>query len=367
MKIFVGLLLGVILFGINAKFLANTDIGQNETPYYEKLSVDYIITKPGYGQKKELEALPFIKEVTPYYYTQQTFFHNGKSFNVGLHIIEKDADIGNTPFSQKLLIEGTLPKGNEVIIDYRTAKAAQAKPGDNAEIYIGDTKLPMRISGIVQTNILISEEAAPSVLIFCNDEVKKALDKLTKYLAYSGAYIKAADVIQAGEYLKKSYKAKGEIGDPSWYDNPSDYEYRKNDVENTDYSNTITDVGFLKAKAVSANVEKTDHNRNNILHAVAIDLVLYFAAWLIILKAEEKDYTKRINNGTKINTIIKEFIAGQFLCCAITCILTFVVFYGRFPKDVVYVIISNILFFLIVLRLTFMTVKKNSILIKGKK
>ena len=361
-NIVVAAIIGLILFGLNNKFLSNTDKRENETPYYKNLSIDYIVISPGYTQKKELEALPFIKEVTPYYYTQQTFLHNGESFKIGLYIIEKDADINNTPFSQKLLIDGALPNENEIIIDQSTAQSAKASLGDNAEVFIGNVKMSMRISGVVQANKFSNESY--NALIYCTEEVKKALGQF-KDLSYQGAYIKASDVIQAGEYLKKSYKAKGEIGDPSWYESYAEYESTKKKIENADFSKEITDVSYLKADAVSNNAEKTDHNRKNIVYALISGLTVYFAAWLFVVITKENEYSKRINNGTKINTIIKEFVAGQFLCCAITCILTFVVLYGKFPQNVMYVIFANVLSFLIVRKITILMVNKIDIKIKS--
>ncbi|MCR4820386.1 MAG: hypothetical protein K5838_04605 [Elusimicrobiales bacterium] len=356
-NIIFALVLGYVLYAINSNFLSVKAVSTNETPYYEQISIDYIVPSPGYGQKAELEAMPFIDKVIPYYFTAQTFLCNGENFDIGLHIVETDADINNTPFAESLLIEGSLPKENEIIIDYRTAKAAKAKAGDNAEVYIGNAKMSMRISGIVQPNKFTSRKK-PSALIYNTKDVKKGLHNLTKYLAYSGAYIKAKDAIQTGEYLEKKYKAKGEIGDISWYEDKTEYEHKKKSIENADFSREITDVNHLKSKAASSYSETTKYNSKNILYAVLIEVCLYFFAWIGLIYLRSPFFRKRINSGVKTKTVISEFSLGEFICCALNCGLMFSFYYSLFPKEVKILISANVICFLIVLKKSFAIIKK---------
>lgn len=352
------LILGYVLYVINSNFFVAKDFSENETPYYEKISIDYIVPSPGYSQKSELESLTFIEKVTPYYFTTQAFLCNGEKFDISLHIVETDADLNNTPFAKSLLIEGDMPKENEIIIDYRTAEKAKANVGDNADVFMGNIKLSLRISGIVQTNNFINKNRPPSALIFCTKAVQRGLHNLTEYLSYSGAYIKAKDSIHAGEYLKKSYKAKGEIGDISWYDKASDYEYKKKAIENTDYSMEITDVKYLMSRAASSHTETEKYNRKNIIYSVLIEVCLYFFVWIGLIYLTSASFRKRINSGVKINTVISEFALGEFICCALNSVLMLVFYYSLFPKEVLILVFANVICFLIVLIKTLNIIKK---------
>ena len=71
----------------------------------EKTFVDYIIQTPSKEQVSEIDNLEHIESVTPYLYTASDSNINSKTVRVSLFIVEKNTDLGKTPFSKELLIE----------------------------------------------------------------------------------------------------------------------------------------------------------------------------------------------------------------------------------------------------------------------
>ena len=361
-NIFYAAIIGLSIFWLNGYFLGLTDTGRDIYPYYERLSIDYVIPSPGYGQKEELEKEPFIETATPYYFTRLPIIHNGEKTDVSLHIIEKDADINKTPFSQKLLISGELPKENEIIIDYRAAKEANARIGDKAEIILGTAAFSYQISGIAATNDLISRQRPPAALIYCTSVVRQALEEMSGHmLSYQWAYVKASDAIAARDYFKKSYTPKGEYGERKWYKSEADYENKKKSIESSDISNEITDVSDLRASASAADKEKAAHNRKNIIKAIAFSALAYILAWMLLLKIKEKGYRKKINNGKSVILVMLEFDFAQLLCFALCSCLTLLFYYDEFTKYSVYLAAVNFVSFAIVLLKTFASVAKTDV------
>ena len=358
---FYAVILGLAFFWLNSHFLDLTDTSKDISPYYEKLSVDYIIPSPGHNQKEELEKEPFIDKATPYYSVRVPISQNGKDTEVSLYIIEKNVDINKTPFSKDLLISGELPEENEIIIDYRTSQEAHISVGDKLKILFETSTITFRVSGIVYTNILISEYLPSSALIYCTPKVKKALDALTgNQLSYQGAYLKVNDTARAREYLK-TYIAKGEYGKRSWYESNAAYENKKKSIENTVFFDEITDVNDLKASAVSADKEKKNHNRRNIRNAIASSVIAYILAWMIFLKLKEKGYQKLINNGKSVILVVMEFALAQFLCFVLVNSLTVLLYYNKFQENVIYLLAVNTVSFALVLIQTFTSVTKTDV------
>ena len=70
-----------------------------------KTSVDYIIQTPSVEQVSEFRSREHINSVVPYYYCACNANVSGKTVKAELYLIEEINQIGNTLFSQELLVK----------------------------------------------------------------------------------------------------------------------------------------------------------------------------------------------------------------------------------------------------------------------
>lgn len=319
-KILIGVVFGIVIYLLNCLVLKGAVNVNNDINYYDNITFDFIIPRPWYTQISELEGLEFIDSVTPYYMTGKTADINGKNYNIDFYIVDIDAKLKNTPYSDSLLIEGGLPAADEILIDKKIFTIAEASIGDVVSMQIGDENISLKISGIVEANEFSSR---PTALIYYNDFVKKGIESTIKHLSYSGAYVDVNNLASAETYFNKTYRAKGKIGERSWYKDDAAYNYIKESIESADVSKEITNVALLRANANSKFTEGIKSNIMTLVLAVIIEIIIYILIWEFFIHGTSKIYRKRINDGEKEKTIINEFRMGEIISTVLNCLLLF--------------------------------------------
>lgn len=309
-KIFIGFISGVFLFLSTFLILSTAKQIENETDYYNKIDFDFIIPKPWYSQISEIENMNFVSSIVPYYMTSRNVSVNGSSYKLDFYILEKNSDLTKTPYTPKLLINGKIPSNNEALIDKNTQNILNAQIGDEIQVSFGKELCKFIISGIVQPNNFASN---PTVMVYYDGEVKKGIESSIENLSYSGAYLDAIDISIAEKYLNNEYRAKGKIGDKSWYENDEAYEYMKASIESMSVSKEITNIASIKANSLSKYEENVKHNVSLLFISIGVDFSLFILIWFIYLFISSKTYNELIKNGKKTTKqIVSSFRFGAF-------------------------------------------------------
>lgn len=352
-KIAVGIISAILIYLSSLLILSGAHKVDNEFRYYENINFDFIIPKPWYSQISEIENLDFINSVTPYYMTNKSI--NGSSIKLDFFIIEEDSDIEHTPYSRKMLISGDLPSNGELLIDLKAQQSIKANIGDEISTYFGDQLCSFKISGIVQTNQFASR---PTALIYYESGVKNGIEESIKNLSYSGAFVDANNIAKAEDYFNKTYRAKGKIGERSWYKDDDSYEFMKNSIESKDVAKEIINTALLKANSLSSYTETSKSNIGLLLVTTFCNFIIFLLIWLVYLVGTSKSYRKRINNGEKVGKIIKEFRTGALITLLLTSLLYIVTVFLIGITSSVVLIIFNLIAFIIILSQTNRIVNK---------
>lgn len=322
-KLIIGLLSGVILFLSTFLVLSSTKQVENETDYYGNIDFDFIIPKPWYSQISEIESMDFINSVIPYYMTSKKASINGSNSKLDFYILENNSDLTKTPYTVKLLITGKMPANNEALIDENVQKKLNVNIGDELKVSFGKESCNFKISGVVKSNKFASN---PTVMIYFDGAVKKGIESSINTLSYSGAYVDAKDVSIAENYLNNEYRAKGKIGDKSWYPDNEAYEYTKSSIESLSVSNEIANVPSLKANSLSKYKENTKDNLASLFISIVVDFLLFILIWFIYLFISSKSYSESLKNGkTTTKQVISSFRYGAFITLLLDAVLLFLV------------------------------------------
>lgn len=319
-KVIIGIVLGVVILFISINLTMNGEnVGAGKTDfdpsnYYSVIDFDFIIPKPWYSQIPEIKNMGFVEDVVPFYLINKSLSTKSKSSNIDIYIIERNANVDITPFSQSLTINGKMISEGNIVLDEQAKDILEASVGDEISMSLENSLIKLKTSGIVQKNQFATR---PTAVIYYTGNVKSSLENSIANLAYSGAYVKARDISAAENYFNTTYRAMGKVGERSWYKDDSSYEYMKNSIQGTNVSKEITNVAQIRANAISSYKEAKKVGNINLVYATISVFILNFLTWFIIVIGSSKQYRERIKLGTKISAIIKEFVIGEILTTVI--------------------------------------------------
>ena len=174
---------------------------------------------------------------------------------------------------------------------------------------IGSESFDFKVNGVVQANKFASKL---STIVYLTDSIKSAYEKSVKHPAYSAAFVKVNNVVEAEHYFNNDYRAMGKAGDRSWYKDDDSYNFAINSLLEIPVGKEVTNIAQIKANATSNTDSAVKTNLKNIVFAVCSVFVANIIFWLIVLFSQLKDIKKRRygNKGEKCEVVIREFRIG---------------------------------------------------------
>lgn len=304
------IVLGIILALISFSLLQDSKETNNDFSYYDNIGFDFIIPKPWYSQIPEIKEKKFVTDITPYYMTGKKLVYNGKTLQTDIYLFENTSDLEISPFSKKLMLEGTPLSSGTIIIDERVCKSLNISVNDTVQISFGNDSISFFVCGITQQNHFATR---PTASVLFTEKVKSDIEQTVENLAYSGAYVKVSDFSTAEKYFNKDYRALGRVGERSWYKNDKTYNYMKESIGKAEVAKEIINIAQIRANTKSVYVENKRLRNMNLFFSVLIVFFIPILFWLLFILSTSKSYRSDIKNGKTIKNLLGEFVFSEAL------------------------------------------------------
>lgn len=316
-NIIMGLMVGFLLSIIGYFFLCRLQETDYDVNYYGKVDFDFIIPSPWFNQISEIENKPFVADITPYYLTDREICSKHNNSEIYIYLIEENANLGITPFSEKFIIDGTALRQNGIVIDESVKNLLNVSVGDVLSIHIGSKVFEVEVNGVVQSNRFASKL---STAIYLSNEIKLAYEQNVRHAVYSAAFVKASDIVEAEHYFNEDYRAMGKAGDRSWYNDDDTYDFARNSIMEIPVGKEVTNIAQIKANAISNTDTAQKANIRILIYACLFVFVVNIIVWIAKIFAQLKTIREnRIRKkGEDVKKIVDEFKFGE--------IVTFIIF-----------------------------------------
>ena len=294
------ILILIVAFAFVSPVFAN----EGEIALMQSLSkskkLDFDVPSPSFEQISQLERETTIKSVFPYYFTRASVFVNGKIRETRLFFSDAFDKLDQTMYCDERLIEKASENyNNPIYVDYKFVSDTNAKLGSVVSVTLGTKKVDFQVAAIYETNTYYDGGA---VIAKWEGSQKEAVMVVSPKLAYSGAYIQAADHAQCKNYLEANYKPYGRLKDRSEFSSQEAYETHYNAFMSANYSNEITDFA-VKTESTQATVSEKSSSTtiSIILCGIVLVVAMVFVNFLLWIRKSEKGYMeKRQVKGGKI-------------------------------------------------------------------
>lgn len=205
--------------------------------------VDYIIQTPSEEQITEMENMQHINSVVPYYYCACNVEILNKTVRAEMYLIEKEEQLGETLFSDALLIQQEkVTTGNAVYIDSVFADKHSLSAGDKIHLRNNESVIECIVAAVYGTDG--RHDNGMLMAIYTGEFVDFVNPKGT--LKYSGAYLGSANVAETEKMLKE-YVPMGDLRSRDEFDSDDLYNAYLELKQNADSSQTTFHRGnYLK-------------------------------------------------------------------------------------------------------------------------
>lgn len=251
--------------------------------------LDFHVSTPSHGQIDELESLPFIESVFPYYYREPDLSVGGRTRETAIYFSDHFEKLEQTMYCESRLIErSSVDYPNPILIDFEFANDTGAGLGDTVSASFGGVKVDFQVAAIYETN---TYKDGGAVMAKWEGAQKEAISASTSRLIYSGAYIDASDHSQCEQYLRTEYKPLGRLKDRSEFKSEEAYLRHYEGFMSTSYANELTDFSVKGADAIRSSEEKAASTDQYLILACVITAAIMLTANLLLwLRGSEKDY-----------------------------------------------------------------------------
>ena len=256
---------------------------------YANDKLDFNVSTPSHAQIDDLESLPFIESVFPYYYKETALSVDGRSRDSIIYFTDRMEKLDQTMYCESRLIERSDKEyDNPLLIDFAFAKETGAGLGDTVTANIGGVRIDFQVAAIYEPN---TYQEGGAVMAEWKGAQKEALTATTERLLYSGAYISASDRSQCEYYLRTEYKPLGRLKDRSEFDTEEAYLRHYENFMSASYSNELTDFSVKGEDALRGAKEKMASTDQYLILACVITLAIMLASNLILwFRGSERDY-----------------------------------------------------------------------------
>lgn len=252
----------------------------------EKTEIDFIIQAPSMEQVVEINNLPHIDKIVPYYYRSVDVSLGKGKVSSHLFIVESAEDIPYTTLSDSLLLKkGSGNGGNAIYVTDDFAKSAGIKVGDTIKISIDGTEVTFRIEGVYKSD---HRHVGGTLIAVKTADIENAM----KSARYGGAFITSNNPSESGSYFANEYKPQGDIRSRDEFETDDAYQTY---LETRDQSDT-TKEAFVTADYAK---ELSRRNSGKLLRNMILVIVLAVVAYIILALI----MLVRTNNYTNTNVL----------------------------------------------------------------
>ena len=295
----IGTIVILIIVAIGSLAFVKGNITQADNKYnfesiYLNTDIDFIIPSPSYEQVSELDNSSDIGigTVTPFYETSTSVTNKGVICTGTTVILPDEVKVANTPYTDKRILRGSVPKADQAIIDQLFYEKNNCDIGDTIEISIADKNLFFEIVGVSETNTYCKDGSIALVL-----NKNDAATFLNEGIGFSAAYVKASDYDKCKTYLYSEYKPFGRLKDQSEFTSEDTYNQHVNNFEDADWTKEITDC--------DANYDSLKIKYENVEKSMFINLIIYAAIIILMIVVMNITFMKGsdIQKAIKINIV----------------------------------------------------------------
>ena len=256
---------------------------------YGNDKLDFNVSTPSHAQIDELESLPFIESVFPYYYRETDLTVNGVTKDTIIYFSDRFDRLDQTMYCESRLIERAREEyDNPLLIDFEFAKQTGAGLGDTVSAVFGGVRVEFQVAAIYETN---TYKGGCAVLAKWEGAQKDAISAMPGRLIYSGAYIDSTNHSQCEQYLKTEYKPLGRLKDRSEFSSEEAYLRHYNGFMSASYANELTDFSEEGAEPLRLSAKKAASTDQYLILACVVTAAVMLAANLLVwLRGSEKDY-----------------------------------------------------------------------------
>lgn len=282
--------------------------------FYNNLNIDFDIPSPSKNQINELKKLDFIEEVIPYYYANLTLTKDyGRDSNI---IFFDSLEELKYIYNDNRIINASEENDNFIYVDYSFIKDTKAELNDIFYTSINGVKIEFNINGIYKENLYYNNGAEASVW---------KNEYLNRDIGYSGAFIKAKDVILCRNYLSQEYKPLGRLKSRDNFNTEESYNIHRKSIESGNYANEITDLNIKSESDMS--IIESEYISN--IFRYVLGIILVFILIILInnyLLAKNKDYFyNRLIKGENFKNI-KNYYSILFIISIIISVFSNFIF-----------------------------------------
>ena len=295
----IGTIVILIIVAIGSLAFVKGNITQADNKYnfesiYLNTDIYFIIPSPSYEQVSELDNSSDIGigTVTPFYETSTSVTNKGVICTGTTVILPDEVKVANTPYTDKRILRGSVPKADQAIIDQLFYEKNNCDIGDTIEISIADKNLSFEIVGVSETNTYCKDGSIALVL-----NKNDAATFLNEGIGFSAAYVKASDYDKCKTYLYSEYKPFGRLKDQSEFTSEDTYNQHVNNFEDADWTKEITDC--------DANYDSLKIKYENVEKSMFINLIIYAAIIILMIVVMNITFMKGsdIQKAIKINIV----------------------------------------------------------------
>lgn len=274
-----------------------------------KTSVDYIIQTPSVEQISEFRSMEHINSVVPYYYCACSANVSGKTVKAELYLIEEINQMGNTLFSQELLVKQNQDvSGNVLYLDSVFADKYDVSVGDKLQLMTNGGNIECTVGAVYETDG--RHDTGMLMAIYAEQFAEFVNPNGT--LKYSGAYLDSSDNA-ATEAMLKEYVPMGDLRSRDEFESDELYQaYLDLKLSADSTQTTFNKDNYLKEVANRYDAKLT---RNSVLmYGITVLGMCLTAVWLLVnsMKYIKKDILKDIRNNFSAEQE-KEMIRAYFL------------------------------------------------------
>jgi hypothetical protein len=320
--------------------VTNLALHNNAISVYRGLHIDFNIPSPGKEQVQELENLPHIESVIPYYSTSKdVVFELGGLTNVNVIFFDDFINNHLTMYNNERLIQKSKNEfENPLLVDYRFIKLTGLNLEDEVIIQFGNIDTTFTIQSIYETNTYYN---TPVILALWRGSQKSDTElSLDRELNYSGAYITSNDLLSTQNYLQNEYKPLGRLRDRSEFDNDEAYQIHYNNFYSANYSNEISNFNELFSEgSINALNYLQISNTNLYLGLLLLIILQSFFVFVFNSRKSEKQYFKTLFNFGKSPRAY--FLYSMFLNGFFSIFITIIFFNFSFINLNIYLSYSS--------------------------
>ena len=278
-----------------------------------RTDVDFIVMAPTQSQVEEIRSQSHVESAVPYVFRTSDISINQKSVKANVVIIENEADLSKTVFSDKLLLTSSKNDlHNPIFISDEFAELTGLKTGDSFKISINGTPVEFSVKSIYKSD---HRTVGGIVLAIMNDDVLSALGNK---ISYNGVYIHSNDISQTRSFFE-TFIPEGDLRTREDFDSDEAYEIYLKDRQTVKSSEYITDIETVLKNIAKKNDASRLRNLIVTIIIAVLDVVLISIVPLVRANSYIKNNVRRdVRNGFKIKqetAMFRGFFVGD------TCLL----------------------------------------------